>query len=498
MGAILPPEHRRQRYRAATPGPRLGGRAASVRRGGSVTDARGSLGPPAADHRRRRAARRPPAPAAGRPRPSCPTGTPSASCGWPAPWSSPSLGIVLSTLRWRQVLAALGLRAPAAHPLLPLPGRPVRRQLPALDHRRRRAAGHPASASQRRPPGHLRLGGARAADRLARAARCSPWRAMAVNPGLRELGTGQRRRRRAVGAARWSSWPASWSPPASPRLGGRLAGSEGWRRFVGAVHLGLDRFRHHPGAAVEVLARRLAYQLAVVAGRLPRRPGPRPRRVGPTAVLAFMPAVAIAQVLPISLGGLGVREGAFVLFLGPLGVPAGQAVALGLLVYGLNLAVSLLGAPSFAVGGGTGRSGARLRDRARRRRRRPGRVPCRDPARPPVTLRWWREACYILAFYLVYSVIRNQFGSAAVRPGRRLRQRRARHRHRAAALGSFHEETDPGVVPRRPWLHPVLEPLLRHLPLRGHHGRHRLPLPPAALALRAAGAPPWPSPPPSP
>jgi len=67
-----------------------------------------------------------------------------------------------------------------------------------------------------------------------------------------------------------------------------------------------------------------------------------------------MPAVAIAQVLPISLGGLGVREGAFVLFLGPLGVEASQAVALGLLVYGLNLAVSLLGAPAFAVGGGGG------------------------------------------------------------------------------------------------------------------------------------------------
>ena len=71
----------------------------------------------------------------------------------------------------------------------------------------------------------------------------------------------------------------------------------------------------------------------------------------PTAILAFMPAVAIAQVLPISLGGLGVREGAFVLFLHPLGVQRGEAIALGLLFYGMNLAVSLLGAPSFAVGG---------------------------------------------------------------------------------------------------------------------------------------------------
>jgi uncharacterized membrane protein YbhN (UPF0104 family) len=73
--------------------------------------------------------------------------------------------------------------------------------------------------------------------------------------------------------------------------------------------------------------------------------------VGITAVLAFLPAVAMAQTVPISLGGLGIREGALVLFLHPLGVPTGRAVALGLLVYALNLTVSLLGAPSFALGG---------------------------------------------------------------------------------------------------------------------------------------------------
>lgn len=29
-------------------------------------------------------------------------------------------------------------------------------------------------------------------------------------------------------------------------------------------------------------------------------------------------------------------------------------------------------------------------------------------------LRWWREVAYVIAFYLVYSFVRNQFGSAAV------------------------------------------------------------------------------------
>jgi hypothetical protein len=58
----------------------------------------------------------------------------------------------------------------------------------------------------------------------------------------------------------------------------------------------------------------------------------------------------MVQVLPITVGGLGVREGAFVLFLHPMGVSTNQAIALGVLVYAVNLTVSLLGAPAFAVG----------------------------------------------------------------------------------------------------------------------------------------------------
>jgi hypothetical protein len=66
--------------------------------------------------------------------------------------------------------------------------------------------------------------------------------------------------------------------------------------------------------------------------------------------LAFLPAVAAAQALPISLSGLGIREGLLVLLLHPLGVPTGQAIGIGLLWYGMTLVISLLGAPAFAVG----------------------------------------------------------------------------------------------------------------------------------------------------
>ena len=136
---------------------------------------------------------------------------------------------------------------------------------------------------------------------------------------------------------------------------GRRLHDEGWQRFLHAVHLGLDRFRHRPAMALEVLIVGFAYQLAVVlAAFLAAKALGIP--VSWTAILAFMPAVAIVQVLPFpTIGGLGVREGAFVLFLHPLGVSSDQAIALGLLVYGINLTASLLGAPAFAVGGSSDR-----------------------------------------------------------------------------------------------------------------------------------------------
>ncbi|MGH9226560.1 MAG: lysylphosphatidylglycerol synthase transmembrane domain-containing protein [Acidimicrobiales bacterium] len=136
---------------------------------------------------------------------------------------------------------------------------------------------------------------------------------------------------------------------ANPRLGKRLAGNENWLRFAGAIHLGVDRIRRHPSAIAGVLLTAVAYQMALVvaAWTATQALG---IDLGWAAVMAFLPVVAMAQVLPVSVNGLGLREGALVLLLQPLGVPTGQAVALGLLLYGMNLAVSLLGAPAFAVG----------------------------------------------------------------------------------------------------------------------------------------------------
>jgi uncharacterized protein (TIRG00374 family) len=135
----------------------------------------------------------------------------------------------------------------------------------------------------------------------------------------------------------------------SSHLAGRFATHQNWTRFIGAVHVGIDRIRREPRRALSVLVAAITYQLSVLIAvycaihalgvSLPNG-----------AVLAFLPAVAAAQALPISLSGLGIREGLLVILLHPLGVPTGKAIGVGLLWYGMTLVVSLLGAPAFAVG----------------------------------------------------------------------------------------------------------------------------------------------------
>jgi uncharacterized membrane protein YbhN (UPF0104 family) len=169
---------------------------------------------------------------------------------------------------------------------------------------------------------------------------------LVINPSLLHLG---RSSRAAVilSAVTLFGLVATIAVALNPRLGGRFADREGWLKFMGAVHLGLERIRRRPGAAAQVVGVSALYQLAMVGASLLACRA-LDIRVGPTALLAFVPAVAIVQVLPVTIGGLGLREGAFALFLHPLGVSVDRAVALGLALYAIHLISSLLGAPSFA------------------------------------------------------------------------------------------------------------------------------------------------------
>jgi uncharacterized protein (TIRG00374 family) len=259
------------------------------------------------------------------------------------------LGIVLSAVRWQRVLAALDVRARVrtlvSHQLA---GVFVGNFLPSTIGGDVLRVARLSAATGRGPDAFASV----VLERL------TGWlvlpvitlAALALNPTLLDFGLATQVAL-AVSISTLLLLVAVLVFAGSERLGARLEGHDGVRRFLHAVHVGLVRFRRNPGLAFEVLVAGFVYQLAVVlaAFLVGHALG---LGVGWTAMMAFVPAVAIVQVLPVTIGGLGVREGAFVLFLSRsgLGVGTDEAIALGLVLYGLNLLVSLAGAPAFAAG----------------------------------------------------------------------------------------------------------------------------------------------------
>ncbi len=268
------------------------------------------------------------------------------------------VSIVMSAVRWQQVLHALELEGPLAHLVrYYFAGQFVSNALPStiggdvvrvsrLSKENGESPGTFASVVLERLTGWVVLPVITMVGLL-------------LNPGLRDLGTATRVAV-AVALGTLVGLVILLVAVGNQHLGGRFADRDGWRRFAGSVHLGLDRLRRQPGAAAHVLLAAFGYQLVLVCAALMASYAIGiGNEVGFTALLVFLPAVLIAQVLPIGISGLGIREGAFVLFLQPLGVPAHSAIAFGLLLYLLTLVASLAGAPSFALGGPKGTRGKR-------------------------------------------------------------------------------------------------------------------------------------------
>lgn len=136
------------------------------------------------------------------------------------------------------------------------------------------------------------------------------------------------------------------------RFGSMIGAATGWRSFLAAVHIGVDALRRDPRAALGVLVAGTAFQLlqcvAVAMIAIAIGLGD---QVTLAVALAFFPVVAIAQNLPVGIGGLGVRESLFVVFFKEVHAPKGLSITLGLLVYGLTIVTSSVGAPAFVLGG---------------------------------------------------------------------------------------------------------------------------------------------------
>ena len=71
--------------------------------------------------------------------------------------------------------------------------------------------------------------------------------------------------------------------------------------------------------------------------------------VGLRYFVGFQPVAAIIAALPISVGGLGVREGVLVELFGGIGVEESLAFATSILGYAAGILASLLGGIAFVV-----------------------------------------------------------------------------------------------------------------------------------------------------
>jgi uncharacterized protein (TIRG00374 family) len=65
----------------------------------------------------------------------------------------------------------------------------------------------------------------------------------------------------------------------------------------------------------------------------------------------FVPIVSVVLMLPVSLSGLGVREGAYVYLFAQAGVSTAQALTMSLLIYALRVVAGLVGGSLYALQG---------------------------------------------------------------------------------------------------------------------------------------------------
>lgn len=76
--------------------------------------------------------------------------------------------------------------------------------------------------------------------------------------------------------------------------------------------------------------------------------------LSPWYFFAFVPIISFSLTLPVSLGGLGVREGTYLLLFGQAGVAPEQALALSLAYYAITVVTGLLGGLLYAIEGARG------------------------------------------------------------------------------------------------------------------------------------------------
>jgi len=115
-----------------------------------------------------------------------------------------------------------------------------------------------------------------------------------------------------------------------------------WRGKLRSMADALGQFYADRGALALVVLLAFGYQVSWIAVNIAAAQAL--RMDVPWSFIGLMvPISDIVGLIPIFFNNLGAREGIYTLLLGLLGLPAAQALALSLLVFGVRLLVSLLG-----------------------------------------------------------------------------------------------------------------------------------------------------------
>ena len=118
------------------------------------------------------------------------------------------------------------------------------------------------------------------------------------------------------------------------------------RQKVDSLHQSLSEFRRHPVLFGEVLA--LSFLFHITTGvNVITACNALGATVDSLQVILVTPLIIMASVMPITINGIGLWEGGFVLFLSFAGVPPAVALSAALLLRVKNLLVSALGAVVF-------------------------------------------------------------------------------------------------------------------------------------------------------
>ncbi len=125
--------------------------------------------------------------------------------------------------------------------------------------------------------------------------------------------------------ASWPNWLIQRGPPRIARLA-----------------IAVDEYRERRGAVLLSLLVTVAIQLIMVAAVYAIAKGIA-APVGLVDCLLIVPLIQLVSCIPISISGLGIREAAFVVLLGQLGVPEGQSLGVSLFFFAIMVGLAIVG-----------------------------------------------------------------------------------------------------------------------------------------------------------